>query len=178
MDPLIDEQIIAADAREPRAAWGLQSGAHYWQPGRMLPSEADSLLQLQCLGLYQGAKVLECAAGVGWMTALLSGLGARLCITEESTANWRNLKERLDSRIAIGRMKTLNGWPAACPFNCILVTEVIHQEPVSLRTQLADGGRLLYWMPERNGLSLLLDVRETSGLRHERLSFTSLESGL
>lgn len=172
-----DERIRQIAASEPRAVWGLASGPSEWAPGRFLPSEAASLLQLQCLAIHHGAKTLECGAGRGWMTFLLLAMGARLCAVEPDMDAWRDLSARLSGDIPLCRGRTSDGWIEASPFDRICLTEIAKDVPVKLREQLAEEGRLVYWITEDTGIALWLDIREGRGIRRERLAFVPAEGG-
>ena len=172
-----DERIRRIAASEPRAAWGLASKLSEWAPKRMLPSEAASLLQLQCLAIHHGAKTLECGAGRGWMTSLLIAMGARLCAVEPNIDAWRDLSARTSDDVPLCRGSILEGWPEASPFDRICLTEITREPPSKLREQLTEDGRLVYWITEGNGIALWLDIREGRGIRRERLAFVSVEGG-
>lgn len=172
-----DERILRIAASEPRSAWGLASGFSEWAPGRELPSETASLLQLQCLAIHQGAKTLECGAGRGWMTFLLTAMGARLCALEPDIDAWRDLSARTSDDVPLCRGSILEGWTEASPFDRICLTEVTKEPPSKLREQLAEDGRLVYWIIEGSGMALWLDIRKGRGIRRERLAFVSAEGG-
>ena len=174
---LYDEAVLRASNAEPRSAWGLRSDLHAWRPGRILPSEQASLLQLECLGIHRGVKVLECGAGVGWMSSLLLTLGARLCATEPDAKALHDLARRMPENSPLCRAHPLNGWLEAAPFDRICPTEILTTDPSTLRTQLAPEGRLVYWMFCSGALELRLEVLTVTGIVRERLALVRLEGG-
>lgn len=170
-----DESVIRLARNEPRTAWGQETRCHAWKPGRWLPSERASLLQLECLGVWNGLKVLQTEAGTGWMSSLLLGLGARLCATEPDSSCHRDLSRRMPREVPLCRAHGRDGWPQAAPFDRILPSEILREEPLALRSQLAPGGRIVYWLLGTEGLELRLEVLEERGVVGERLALVGPE---
>lgn len=170
-----DEAVLRAGFDEPRQAWGLAGELHCWRPGRWLPSESASLLQLECLGLWKGLKTLQTAAGTGWTSALLLRLGARLCVTEPESALVHDLTSRMPREVPLCRARPEDGWPQAAPFDRICPSEILTAEPDLLLAQLAPEGRMVYWILVSDGLELRLDVLEDGRIVRERLALMGLE---
>ena len=91
--------------------------------------------------------VLEVGAGSGYATAVLSRIAAHVCAIERHEVLAQAARRRLD---ALGYFNvdliagdgTL-GWPARRTFDAILVSAAGPDVPVSLKLQLAPGGRLV-----------------------------------
>lgn len=170
-----DEAVLNAGRLEPRRSWGLDAGLHEALPGRWLPSESASFLQLECLGLWKGLKTLHPGAGNGWMSALLLRLGARLCATEPDSALLRDLSGRMPREVPLCRARILDGWAQAAPFDRICPGEILTREPGTLLSQLAPQGRMVYWILVPEGLELRLDVLEDGRVVRESLALMGLE---
>lgn len=91
--------------------------------------------------------VLEVGTGSGYMTALLAGLAARVT-SVEIVVDWvEPARERLraagigNARVEAGDAAL--GWPAAGPFDAIVVTGSLPVLPDEFQAQLAPGGRLV-----------------------------------
>ena len=172
-----DERLARLVAGEPRISWGLPEHLGVWAPGRVLPSRRSSALQLECLAIHSGAKTLECGAGRGWMSTLLLGMGARLCAVEPDLGIWRELAKRMPSDVPLCCGRILDGWVEAAPFDRICLTEILRAPPDALLPQLSEGGRMVYWLFDGEGIGLWLDVLLLGNLVRERLAFVGLEGG-
>jgi protein-L-isoaspartate(D-aspartate) O-methyltransferase len=102
---------------------------------------------LEALKLQEPDRVLEVGTGSGYTAALLSDLVAEVYGIErhpELDATARATLKRLGYagiHLTVGD-GTL-GWPAAAPFDAILVSAATEQIPVALTQQLGEGGRLV-----------------------------------
>jgi protein-L-isoaspartate(D-aspartate) O-methyltransferase len=91
--------------------------------------------------------VLEIGAGSGYQTAVLSCLARKVHAVESRQALADQARERL-SRLGYRHVHihvgdgTL-GWPAAAPYDAILVTAAAPAVPEPLVAQLAKGGRMV-----------------------------------
>lgn len=100
---------------------------------------------IQDLELSPGARVLDVACGLGYATAAMARLGARVTGLESNDAMAAEARARLagvgvDADIAVGDLTV--GLPQAAPFDAILVNGAVDERPEALLQQLADGGRL------------------------------------
>lgn len=104
-------------------------------------------LMLEQLQLTGSERVLEIGTGSGYQTALLARLASEVISVERIPALALAAQERLRAmgidnlQVHIGD-GTL-GWPEAAPHAGIIVTAAGPRVPAALRTQLADGGRLV-----------------------------------
>lgn len=130
------EHLFAAYADEPLP---VGQGQTISQPF-MVAAMADAL------SLDGSERVLEIGAGSGYQAAVLSLL-AREVIAVEVQPILKDLArdrlERLDYRnVRVEQGDGSLGWPAAAPYNAILVTAGAPAVPPPLIEQLAEGGRL------------------------------------
>jgi protein-L-isoaspartate(D-aspartate) O-methyltransferase len=92
-------------------------------------------------------RVLEIGTGSGYQTAILSRLSQSVVSIERHESLAHQAADRLrelgyeNVRIVVG--DGTEGWPEAAPFDRILVTAGAPTVPETLRSQLADRGRLV-----------------------------------
>ena len=91
--------------------------------------------------------VLEVGAGSGYATAVLSRIAAHVCAIERHEALAQAARRRLDAlgyfNVDLIAADGSRGWPARRTFDAILVSAAGPDVPVSLKLQLAPGGRLV-----------------------------------
>lgn len=114
--------------------------------GQTISRPSVHALHLALVELGGGERVLEIGTGSGFQTALLLTLGCEVYSVERIPA----LRERAATALAeLGLEANLRagdggtGWPAAAPFEAILVGAAGEQVPPALLEQLAPGGRLV-----------------------------------
>jgi protein-L-isoaspartate(D-aspartate) O-methyltransferase len=94
-----------------------------------------------------GDKALEIGAGSGYQAAILAHLGASVITLERSPWLAVTARERLArlgfEAILVVATDGSGGYPAAAPYNAILVTAAAPRVPPALFDQLAEGGRLV-----------------------------------
>jgi protein-L-isoaspartate(D-aspartate) O-methyltransferase len=101
----------------------------------------------EALELTGSERVLEIGAGSGYQAAILSLLSREVIAVEARPLLARAARERLSQlgylnvRVEIG--DGTFGWPAAAPYDGILVSAAAPMVPPPLIEQLADGGRLI-----------------------------------
>ena len=150
-----DEQVLRAFDQVQRAAFVPEESkahAHEDRPldigfGQTISQPYIVALMTEALQLQPGQRVLEVGTGSGYQTALLASLGVKLTsvevIPELAQRAARTLQEQgftgIDLQIADGA----RGWPAAAPFDAILVAAAPAVVPKALLEQLAPGGRLV-----------------------------------
>jgi protein-L-isoaspartate(D-aspartate) O-methyltransferase len=101
---------------------------------------------IQALAVAPGEKVLDVACGLGYSSAVLARLGARVVALEASEALAAGARERLGS-VGAGAVTVVagpleGGYPAEVPYDVILINGLVEVSPRGLLDQLADGGRL------------------------------------
>jgi protein-L-isoaspartate(D-aspartate) O-methyltransferase len=139
--------------------------------------------QTSLLDVQPGDRLLEIGTGSGYQAAVLSELGARVFSIERH----RSLLERTDKilkelgyHIVTRHGDGTRGWPAAAPFDGIIVTAAAAEVPEALKEQLRcpepgkRGGRLVIPVGHARGQIMTLltrlgpdtfDVEETHTFR-------------
>jgi protein-L-isoaspartate(D-aspartate) O-methyltransferase len=104
-------------------------------------------LMIEAAGLQPSDRVLEVGAGSGYAAAVMSRIAARVYAIERHAqlvaAAKRRLQklgyENVELRVGDGT----RGWPEAAPFDAILVAAGGPEVPMTLKEELAIGGRLI-----------------------------------
>ena len=104
-------------------------------------------LMTQALSLEGRSRVLEIGTGSGYQTAIL----ARLARLVYSVERYRTLLGEAQARLkSLGIMNVMSrfgdggdGWPEQAPFDRIMVTAAVAEEPVKLLAQLKPQGVLV-----------------------------------
>jgi len=162
-----DERVLAAMAKVPRHLFvpsGSQSEAYEDRPlpigdGQTISQPYMVAIMTQSLNLTGGEKVLEIGTGSGYQTAVLAELAREVFTVERLFALYqkaeirlRNLGyENIHCRLGDGSI----GWPEKAPFDGLLVTAGAPEVPEALKSQLAEGGRLVIPVGSRYSQSLL-----------------------
>ena len=129
-------------------------------------------------------RVLEVGSGCGYQTAILSLLVPEVYSIERISALYqkarRHLAELQVSNVRLRHGDGYRGWPAAAPFDAILVAAAPAELPEALLAQLAEGGRLI--IPVGSGCEQELRVITRSGGQFkqevlERVVFVPMLSG-
>lgn len=101
----------------------------------------------EALSLEGHERVLEVGAGSGYQAAVLSRLAREVIALEAQPMLAARARERLASlgyaNVRIEEGDGSLGWPAAAPYEAILVTAAAPAVPHPLVDQLAEGGRLV-----------------------------------
>lgn len=105
-------------------------------------------------------RVLEVGTGSGYQAALLSRLVRFVFTVERIPSLAREAKARLDAlgveNVSVKVMDGTLGWRAQAPYDAILVTAASPAVPEPLVEQLADGGRLVVPVGDRDSQALTL----------------------
>ncbi len=123
----------------------------------------------QLLMLRPEEKVLEVGTGSGYQAAILAELGARVYSIERDLdllAGARKILDKLGYRVASKAGDGTVGWSEFAPYDGIIVTAGAPDIPKPLLDQLADGGRLVIPVGDRDIQSLVLVSRY--GDRYDR----------
>ncbi|KRC78324.1 protein-L-isoaspartate(D-aspartate) O-methyltransferase [Sphingomonas sp. Root241] len=141
-------------------------------------------LMTELLDPQEGDSVLEVGTGLGYQTAILAGLAARVWsveIVEEfaGIADAR-LLELGYQNVAIRIGDGSRGWAEAAPFDAILVSAAAKELPEALVGQLKpEGGRLVMPLGESGAQRLVQVTRDGNELTIREVmavQFTELET--
>ena len=113
----------------------------------------------QALDLSGDENVLEIGCGCGYQAAVLSRLAGRVTSIEALSGLAAGARERLRqlgySNVQVIETDGSAGWPAAGPYQAILVSAAAPRVPAPLLAQLSEGGRLVIPVGNRSEQSLL-----------------------
>ncbi|MDP3682508.1 MAG: protein-L-isoaspartate(D-aspartate) O-methyltransferase, partial [Ignavibacteria bacterium] len=107
----------------------------------------------QELQLKKGAKVLEIGTGSGYQAAILVNMGIRVFSIERQFdiyARTRKLFDEMQINALLKLGDGTIGWEEFAPYDGIIVTAGSPSIPVSLKKQLAIGGRLVIPVGDRS----------------------------
>jgi protein-L-isoaspartate(D-aspartate) O-methyltransferase len=104
-------------------------------------------IMTQSLGLTGGERVLEIGTGSGYQTAVLAELSREVFTIERIPVLMERARKVLQDlgyeNISYLTGDGSKGWPENAPFDGILVTAGAPEIPDRLKSQLAEGGRLV-----------------------------------
>jgi protein-L-isoaspartate(D-aspartate) O-methyltransferase len=130
-------------------------------------------------------RVLEIGAGCGYQTAVLAGLARRVYAVERIKALADRLRERMFAlridNLSVRHGDGSEGWPAAAPFQSILVAAAPIEVPEALLEQLAMGGQLVIPLGEAQAQELVLFQRRADGIKQtvlDEVKFVPLLRGM
>ena len=136
--------------------------------GQTISQPSTHARYLELLRLSGSDRVLEIGTGSGYQTALLSHLAGQVFSIERVGG----LLERARDAIRDAGARNVSllsgdgtlGWRDFSPFDAILVTAGAPAEPAPLVAQLADGGRMLIPIGDRDEQRLTLIVKRGDAL--------------
>ncbi len=150
-----DKRVLDAMSRVPRELFVPPESRHLAYEDNPLPIGLEQTisqpyiiaLMTEALELTGNEKVLEVGTGSGYQTAILAQL-ARLVITVERLPTLAKAATKVlaglgysNVRIHIAGKKL--GWPAAAPYDAIMVTAGAPKIPADLLAQLAPEARMV-----------------------------------
>ena len=134
--------------------------------------------QTMLLDVHPGDRVLEVGTGSGYQAAILCELGARVFSIERHRSLLDRTSTILDTlgyRVVVRHGDGTRGWPAAAPFDGIIVTAAAAEIPEALKEQLrcpepdaskggvsTVGGRLVIPVGQSRGQVMTLITRLTA----------------
>jgi len=100
---------------------------------------------IQAADVGENDRVLDVACATGYSSAVLARLAATVVALEEDAALARRASETLRAtrNITIATGTLMAGWPAAAPYDVIVLNGATEIVPQTLLRQLKDGGRLV-----------------------------------
>jgi protein-L-isoaspartate(D-aspartate) O-methyltransferase len=150
-----DARVLEAMGRVPRHLFLSQDYQDAAYDDRPLPiGEGQTISQpymvaimTQALELRGGEKVLEVGTGSGYQAAILAELARGLFTVERIPNLTQNARKILEGQgyrnISFRTGDGSKGWPEEAPFDGIMVTAAAPEIPATLKSQLAEGGRLV-----------------------------------
>jgi protein-L-isoaspartate(D-aspartate) O-methyltransferase len=119
---------------------------------------------LEVLALTGREKVLEVGTGSGYQTALLAEMADRV-FSVERVAELAREAQRVMQELGIRNVSVMVGdgtlgWRPYAPFDAILVAAASPEVPAPLLEQLAEGGRLVIPLGDRDRQALTVIRRE------------------
>jgi protein-L-isoaspartate(D-aspartate) O-methyltransferase len=128
-------------------------------------------LMTQYLHLTRIELVLEIGTGSGYQSAVLSLLAREVHSVERIPSLARHAAHLLDelgySNVFVHLGDGSLGWPAAAPYDAVIVTAAAPEVPQPLIDQLQDGGRLILPVGSRNDQYLEMWERHGPRLVHD-----------
>lgn len=190
-EAMVRDQIEARGIRDPAVLAALRAVArHCFVPARLageayrdspLPIGAEQTisqpyivaLMTELLRLSGSEKVLEIGTGCGYQTAILARLAGQVYSLEIVENLARDTERRLKAlgcaNVHLDCADGSAGWPAAAPFDAILVAAAPDRVPPALLAQLKDGGRLVLPLGARNQVLTVITRRGEHYERREAL---------
>ncbi len=182
-DKMVATQIKARDVRDPRVLAAmlkverhlfvppeLQNAAYLDQPlpigeGQTISQPYIVAFMTELLELEGGEKVLEIGTGSGYQAAVLAELVKEVYTIEIvpslASSAQRCLQELGYRNIHVKAGDGYLGWPAAAPFDAIMITAAPDHIPGPLLEQLKEGGRMV--VPVGVGAQMLKKIVKKGG---------------
>ena len=130
-------------------------------------------IMTEALGLEGGERVLEIGTGSGYQTAVLAEFTPHLFSIERSPELSRAaaaiLKELGYANVILKTGDGTLGWPEHAPYDGIIVTAGAPAIPEPLSQQLAEGGRLVIPVGDREVQTLELAVKRRGKIHRHRV---------
>lgn len=172
---IANEQVMATIASVPREIFLPAALAHKAYENTALPiGQGQTISQpyivakmteLLLAGVGSNAKILEIGTGSGYQTSILASIFSQVCSVERIKALQFQAKRRLNQldlhNVKLKHGDGWEGWTSKSPFNGIIVTAAAAKLPEQLINQLADGGRLV--IPVGNKQQQLLCIDKHAG---------------
>jgi protein-L-isoaspartate(D-aspartate) O-methyltransferase len=156
-----DRRIIAAMRQLPREDFAPAGAQAYADAdialgnGRYLLAPMLIARLTQLVMADNPVHVLVVGAGAGYGAAILSLSGAHVVALENEVSLTSPALGKCAAGVESVTGPLLNGWPAACPYDVILIEGAVAKLPSNFAGQLKPGGRIV---------SILADLPEPSGL--------------
>ena len=176
-----DERVLGAMERIPRERFVPSESRYQAYEDRPLPLEEGQTisqpfivaLMTQEMEIVAGQKVLELGTGSGYQVAVLAELAGHVVSVERLPKLAHRARRILDelgyTNIEIHLTEKAMGWPAAAPYEAIMVTAGAPRIPQEPLDQLAMGGRLVIPVGSRYEQELVKVTKRQDGDLVEKL---------
>ena len=177
-----DLAVLRAVARVPRHLFVPESLRHRAYDDAALPIGSGQTISqpwvqaryLEAIGLTGRERVLEIGTGSGYQTALLAVLAEAVFSVERVATLAQSARAALEAA-GIRNVTVLVGdgtlgWRPFAPYDAILVSAASPEVPSPLVEQLAEGGRMVIPLGERDTQTLTLIRREADGIHASTLA--------
>jgi protein-L-isoaspartate(D-aspartate) O-methyltransferase len=169
---IADERVLAIMETLPREAFVPEAERAAAYGDHALPIEAGQTISqpymvarmTELLQVEPGDRILEIGTGSGYQAAVLAHLGGRVVTYERQPSLAEGARTRLaaagvDDRVEVRVGDGSLGDPGGAPWDAIIVTAAAPAIPMELRSQLADGGRLVIPVGPRDRQILIVVER-------------------
>ena len=176
-----DERGLDAIAQVPRARFVPESHrakAYDDAPlplavGQTISQPTIVAIMTQGLALTGEERVLEVGTGSGYQAALLGRLAKSVVTVERHATLLQAATEALHAvgadNVEVHLTTETLGWPAAAPYDAIIVTAAAPQVPQALLDQLQEGGRLVIPVGPREQQELLVVTKQNNRIERRSL---------
>jgi protein-L-isoaspartate(D-aspartate) O-methyltransferase len=170
-----DARLLAAMRAVPREMFVPEAARALAYEDGPLPIEAGQTisqpyivaLMIEAAGVAPGSRVLEIGAGSGYAAAILSRIAAEVVAIERHAALADLAAARMDrlgyANVRIETGDGSAGWPAAAPYDAILVAASGSHVPEALVRQLRTGGTLVMPVGPPGGAQNLVRITRLGG---------------
>jgi len=184
-----DLRLIAAMLTVPRERFAPKESAELAYLDADLPVEAGRRLMkpmvlsklLQAAEIGETDRVLIVGCATGYSAAVIEHLAGSVLALEHDPALAQRAKDNLQAlgahNVTVVTGALVGGWPAAAPYDVILLDGAVEEVPQALLRQLKDGGRLL-GVVGRAPLSKAIMFRSTGVESSSRLIFDATAPAL
>jgi protein-L-isoaspartate(D-aspartate) O-methyltransferase len=178
---IADERVLQAFRRVPRERFvGAHLAKHAYDDGPLPIGEGQTISQPYVVALMAeaariapGSRVLDVGTGSGYAAAILAEIAGEVLTIERHTALADAARETLQQlgyeNIEVMAGDGTRGVPGRAPFDAILVAAGAPVVPVSLKQQLAEGGRLVIPVSANEHQDLLVITRHGDSFTEENL---------
>lgn len=140
------------------------------KPARYLMEPMVLARLLQALEIAPSSVVLDVGCASGYSSAVLSRIAGRVVAIEGDAGLAATAKKLLRGQnVELVAAKPNAGWPAAAPYDAILVGGAVEEIPEALTDQLREGGRLAAVIRNGTAARAMLYVRSAGHISARRL---------
>ncbi len=176
-----DERVLRAMRSVPRHEFvpgSLREHAYRDEPlaigeGQTISQPYIVALMTEALQVRSGEKILEIGTGSGYQAAVLAELGATVCTVERLPSLAAAARARLETlgyaTVHVVAGDGNDGFPAAAPYDAVLVTAAAREIPRAPLEQLRVMGRMVLPIGSEEAQELVRIWRTEEGFREDYL---------